>query len=528
MNTIKPGKFEVNHINTVQVMDEDELVINHADIDRLNNDENPSSIFNLNANNVKKIIISSNVKSINVQLLEKFPNLEKVIINASSETEKRTKTIQFTSTKILTKKIYHFPINSKIKEIIMPNGSNIMEKDYTQHKILVIGIYIISLKRINQGDVLNLNGTDGMYLQRNEYDHLTSITISADNVIKHRLSNFRNLKKITINSKSNTIGSRIFSDCQNLEEIHINFQIEKIEEYAFKGCIKLKLIKQEYCGFDASFSALKLKDGTLTLKNIKNVGSNAFEDCKLIKQVVINGNGKNIQEKSYKTLGQNVFRGCTALEKAEFYNLNDPRILVGGLFQNCTSLIQVIFPLCAESIGIKAFNNTALEEVILPENLKTISASAFEKCKKIKKVTIHDKVKTIYERAFKECESLEVVRFNINKTEIEMREHIFIGCANLKFLIFASSQIRDFAQKKIKSAGTYFMTQADMDVASFMVAIASLNKYSKAKKGQKTKNRPNLENMSRPVIKSITSMMQLPSNNITPSEKTRDTKTPKF
>ena len=52
-------------------------------------------------------------------------------------------------------------------------------------------------------------------------------------------------------------------------------------------------------------------------------------------------------------------------------------------FADCTSLKSVTFPSTLTSIGVYAFGNTGLQEVVLPENLKILKNNVFEKKKAI-------------------------------------------------------------------------------------------------------------------------------------------------
>ena len=81
---------------------------------------------------------------------------------------------------------------------------------------------------------------------------------------------------------------------------------------------------------------------------------------------------------------------------------------------------------------------TALEEVVLPEGLKTICSYAFEGCTALKKVYIPADVIEIQGNAFNGCTALEAVEFSKDDpmfnwgSGLQIRSFAFGGCTSLK------------------------------------------------------------------------------------------------
>ena len=116
-------------------------------------------------------------------------------------------------------------------------------------------------------------------------------------------------------------------------------------------------------------------------------------------------------------------------------------------------------------IATEAFRNmTALEKVVLPANLKTISDGAFRECKALKRVIIPSGVTEIGENAFRDCTSLNFAYSSENySTEgenaiksdsvylpqslLEIGAHAFDGCTAIVELHFAKDleKIGDYA-----------------------------------------------------------------------------------
>lgn len=80
---------------------------------------------------------------------------------------------------------------------------------------------------------------------------------------------------------------------------------------------------------------------------------------------------------------------------------------------------------------------TALETVILPENLKIIKTKTFQGCTSLKAIEIHDSVTEIGSGAFRECSALEKVTLGNNVTLIESKA--FNKCVSLVSIVIPDS-----------------------------------------------------------------------------------------
>jgi hypothetical protein len=100
-------------------------------------------------------------------------------------------------------------------------------------------------------------------------------------------------------------------------------------------------------------------------------------------------------------------------------------------FADITTLTQVSLPSTLTEIGTEAFEETSIQELILPENsaLTTIKPKAFQKAKHLTTVELPETVTTIGEEAFLECTSLRTISLPDGlKT---LGEDAFRGCTAL-------------------------------------------------------------------------------------------------
>lgn len=179
---------------------------------------------------------------------------------------------------------------------------------------------------------------------------LTEVTVAPAKEYKLPMYAFNgcsNLFKVTLGDKVTAIGASAFENCSNLETVVIPASVKNIYSSAFAGCDKLKnYVENE----DKSFKGLKLDDGatfdligdkafyktalktvdftvkeigerafaessvtSVTLKNVKKIGSYAFNDCKKLETVSV-----TFAENVETEIGTCAFAGC---EKANVFAL---------------------------------------------------------------------------------------------------------------------------------------------------------------------------------------------------------------
>ena len=211
------------------------------------------------------------------------------------------------------------------------------------------------------------------------------------------------LRKVTI-TDATQLSDKAFSGCSTLTEINLNNGITSIGENAFSGCTGL--------------TEIVIPEGVKSIENF------AFYDCTGLTSIVIPEGVKNI--------GSLVFSGCTGLTSV---TIPDSVTSIGeDIFDECSNLTEVSMPsgtLIIEGIRTldaakatlkkitltsgtridsKALSGfTALEEVILPDELTEIGSNAFANCEKLSKINIPGSVRTIGDGAFADCGRLRTV-----------------------------------------------------------------------------------------------------------------------
>lgn len=208
-------------------------------------------------------------------------------------------------------------------------------------------------------------------------------------------SNCSSLTSVDLSS-CKTIGNYSFSGCSALELVGSVKLLTNIPEYAFNGCSNLQNIDLSNCtsvGSAAFNGCSKIKH--LNLNKCAYISSNAFSNCGF----------ENIDLSATKTIEEYAFSGCKNLTKVTGVKLI--KSLSAGTFSYCNKLSSIDLS-TIESLGASCMSGTAIERVELP-NLKSWDYSVFEECTKLKSVTFPIAIANIPARAFWNCENLSTI-----------------------------------------------------------------------------------------------------------------------
>ena len=246
------------------------------------------------------------------------------------------------------------------------------------------------------------------------------------------------LKSIAIPDGVTTLSDSSFDSCKALATLSLGSGVKTISTTAFVNANALEniTVSEANENFKSVDNVLYSKDGkTLVLfkkgmtgeytipSGVETIAPYAFQNCKLSK-VTIPG--------SVKTVSEYAFQNCPNLAEVVFEDreIND-RTIDYYAFANCPKLSSVDFGSSVKDIGESAFRETALTEIIFPENLETIGQYAFYNNKQLVSVTFAGSNLTrIGYEAFYNCDALTNLEINGNNAVIE--NYAFENCDKLK------------------------------------------------------------------------------------------------
>ncbi len=278
---------------------------------------------------------------------------------------------------------------------------------------------------------------------------ITSIDIpeNVQHIYNGAFSHCENLASINLPSNLRTIDSGVFQYCTALTSITIPASVVSISYNGqvgqlspFYHCDNLETIivesgNQYYDSRDNCNAIVKTDNNTLiyackstTIPSSVIVGKNAFRDC-AITDIVVPEGVTTIEQLAFNycaslktvslpttltTIGDCAFQGCSSMESIVVADGNttfDSR-------DNCNAIIKTsdnelivgcsttIIPASVTAIANNAFRASSITDVTIPEGVKTIGTSAFDRCGLLKTVILPSTLNKIGYGAFQVCNSL--------------------------------------------------------------------------------------------------------------------------
>ena len=167
-------------------------------------------------------------------------------------------------------------------------------------------------------------------------------------------------------------------------------------------------------------------EGTVVIANgTKGIRQNAFENCKMITNVII--------PEGVVKIGSSAFKDCQML--SEIVLPEGLSYLGKSAFSRCYNLKSVKLPSSLKVLKDKAFyNNISLQQITFPEGLIEIEHNCFNWCRLLDEVVLPSSLYKLG-NSFVDCESLSKVTI---KSEVLLNyldiNKSFKGCYKLKKL----------------------------------------------------------------------------------------------
>ncbi len=274
-----------------------------------------------------------------------------------------------------------------------------------------------------------------------------------------------NLQSVTLPDSVMSIGFYAFRKCTGLKEFHMGKNVRTIELNAFRDCNSLQ--------------RLVLSD------SLETIGVHAFDGCSAISDTVV-------FPESLVSLGDNAFAGASGPNAVAMWKAKHcisgarpmshfTKVIFGenveyiGSYLFCNApLDTVILPNSVDTIEQRAFNGCSLKHIELPQSLKYIGPSAFDRaasltslivpenvsnipsfmcyeCSSLKSVTLPEGITTIENFAFYNCKSLSNI--NIPQSVQSIGEDAFDNCRSLTSVTIPEgiTGISDFAFRQCSS-----------------------------------------------------------------------------
>lgn len=322
---------------------------------------------------------------------------------------------------------------SLVSVTIFPGTKNIANKAFYNCPIenLSIPNSVVSIgtDAINRVSYLKLEDGEGM-LSIASTPYLRELYLGRN--VQSSFVQSSDLRNVEFGKNVTNLRDMMFVNCKYLESVRIPSSVRSIGMSCFKGCTNLHSLT-----FEDSNSALSLYQTAsgpeiyeAVHKSISYYYEGPFEGCRL-RNIVI---GRNISyngqaaSKTTEYEDYNYSTGTYIFTRYYYKGLFDTNevenIIIG---ENVTSLIP---SLCS---------NLAIQEITIPESIRTISNHCFENCKVLCKVNFPKNVDfEIGDYAFSGCSNLKAFKSS-NCTLIGTEA--FSNCKNLRVVETEASEI---------------------------------------------------------------------------------------
>ena len=242
------------------------------------------------------------------------------------------------------------------------------------------------------------------------------------------------------------IASFAFKNCTGLTGVLVPSNIRVICENAFEGCTSLRRVfcsdGLENISQEVFLGCTDLMQITLP-DSVTNISVCAFKDCESLTNIRL--------PLGLTTLDCDIFQNCSSLTEL---NIHEGVKVISKGFSGCDSLTSItvaennstykseqnciirkrdnalisyhdkgVIPDCVKSISAMAFYNSNLTEIVIPGNVETIHANAFNRCENLQSITFLEGVKAIGNPELPNV----------------VTQAIFISCVNLTEIILPSS-----------------------------------------------------------------------------------------
>ena len=327
-----------------------------------------------------------------------------------------------------------------------------------------------------------------------------AIPLSVTSIGNAVFQSCTSLKKVSLPNSITTVPMEAFNGCRSLCEVSLPSLLKEIGNYAFSECQSLESIalpsSLERIN-DNAFYRTGLKSISVP-DNVSHVGANVFTESKITEPVFnesifIYMPREGFEEyaipESITVVNATSFEGCSTISKISMSNV---RTIGDRAFAN-SGLTSLELPNSVMSIGINAFygcsnlngkvdlsNNTNLNElsaglfaeckkldkVILPSSILSIGTNCFQNCEELEDLVFPEQISQIGSHAFENCMSIE--KFVFSKSNFQIGSYAFAGCINLIEAAFNDGLI-NINEEKI------FNNCTKLEKVSFPETLNSIN-----------------------------------------------------
>ena len=280
------------------------------------------------------------------------------------------------------------------------------------------------LRNLIVPDTLGTIGDNAFYNAIQSGYHCKDVTVTVYYVngeIAANILNSQYVSHIVVNDNIHALGEKAFFNMPVLETVSLPDTISSVGANVFAN--PGKKVMATFRGVDGTIDAsvydgktsgicyLYIEDG------IKSIGQNAFANSDTIQGVVI---------VNTDMIGNRAFYQGTALNYVEISCCDT---IDDYAFSDCPAMKRLYIDSVVNINDYAFYNDIAIDDIVINQNLVNIGSHAFDSCKLIPKVKLPNTVRNIGAYAFYDCNSMKSINIPVGVDKIN--EYTFFGCASL-------------------------------------------------------------------------------------------------
>lgn len=261
-------------------------------------------------------------------------------------------------------------------KMIMYIGEDAFEDNSTMEEVIIPKTVI----NINKGAFKKCTALKNVYLVSREQTKIPDADLKI--VYSSAFEGCSALELIDLtNVKVITLGTNALKNCTSLREIKNMKAIGTAFSNAFENCtslISVDLTGMQVAGTNVFKNCTSLSE--VLTGQFTDIGDAMFVGCKSLKSIELN-NSK---------VGAGAFSGCSKLSTVMINGVKGENFVIGDYAFSDSALKSITFgeDCTVSKIGYKAFSNTKLTKIVLPNGLTEIGASVFAGTSTLKKITL--------------------------------------------------------------------------------------------------------------------------------------------
>ena len=265
------------------------------------------------------------------------------------------------------------------------------------------------------------------------------ITYTVTSIGDKAFYNAKRLHSITMPNTITSIGSSAFYACSKLKHVKLSETLTSIGPSAFSSCDSLSsiILPNTLTSIgNRAFSYCQRLTSITIPRSVTSIGTGLFMNSNITSITIDKGNpvydSRNDCNAIIETKTNKLIIGCATTTIP-----NDVTSIGEMAFLGCPKINTIAIPESVTKIEDDAFSCSDITSLTLPQTIKHIGASAFQRCSKLESITIPMRVKIIKERTFQECAELTNITISDSITSIE--GSAFEGCTALTSIEISNS-----------------------------------------------------------------------------------------